>query len=74
MATDVSIEGAVLDALPSDPPIPHPQEVAVTFDEDVDGVVAPMTSSPSGSCSAHEDVAKLFGVIGITDENRVVNP
>lgn len=148
MATDVSIESAVLGALRSDPRIPHPEEVAVAVDEDaitlrgtvgsfsqrraavrdarkVDGVhyvyddlsvrlldaaqrsdaelrgmglqaLSWDTEAPAElidinvedgwvtlrgvvswqfeSDAAYEDVANLFGVIGITNEIRVVNP
>ncbi|HUA44328.1 MAG TPA: BON domain-containing protein [Solirubrobacteraceae bacterium] len=148
MATDVSIESAVLDELRSDPRIPHPEEVAVSVDEDgvtlrgtvgsfsqrraavrdtrkVDGVdyvyddlsvrlldaaqrsdaelrgmalqaIAWDTEAPAElidvkvtdgwvtlrgtvswqfeSDAAYEDVANLFGVIGITNAIRVVNP
>jgi osmotically-inducible protein OsmY len=34
LATQVSVETAVLDALHTDPRIPHPEEVAVAVDED----------------------------------------
>ena len=148
VSIDVSLEAAVLDALSSDPRLPHPEEVAVAVDDDavalrgtvgsfsqrraavraaraVDGVhyvyddlsvrlldaakrsdaelrgmalqtIAWDTDAPaelidvkveSGwvtlrgtvswqfqSDAAYEDVANLFGVIGITNDIRVVNP
>jgi hypothetical protein len=49
MATDVSIEGAVLDALRSDPRIPHPEEVAVTFDEEGVTLRGPSATSASAA-------------------------
>jgi osmotically-inducible protein OsmY len=148
VAIDVSTETAVLEALRSDPRIPHPEEVAVSADEDaitlrgtvgsfsqrraalkdargVQGVhyvhddlsvrimdaaqrsdaelrgmalqsIAWDTEAPAElidvkveggwvtlrgvvswqfqSDAAYEDVANLFGVIGITNDIRVVNP
>lgn len=148
MATYVSIETAVMEALRADPRLPHPEEVAVTVEDDavtlrgtvgsfsqrraavrdarnVDGVryvyddlsvrlldaaqrtdaelrgmalqaIAWDTETPAElidvkveggwltlagtvswqfeSDAAYEDVANLFGVIGITNDIRVVNP
>ena len=148
MSIEASIETAVIEALRSDPRIPHPEEIAVSFEEEavtlrgtvgsfnqrraavrdahkIDGVhyvyddlfvrlldaagrsdaelrgmalqtIASDTEVPSelidvkvqdgwvtlrGTVSwqfqndaAYEDVAKLFGVIGITNDIRVVNP
>lgn len=148
MSINVGTESAVLDALRSDPRLPHPEEVAVAADDDavtlrgtvgsfsqrraavraaraVEGVhyvyddlsvrlldaaqrsdaelrgmalqtIAWDTEAPaelidvkveSGwvtlrgtvswqfqSDAAYEDVANLFGVIGITNDIRVVNP
>jgi osmotically-inducible protein OsmY len=148
VSIDVSTENGVRDALRSDPRIPHPEEVAVSVDEDavtlrgtvgsfsqrraavndargVEGVhyvyddlsvrlmdagqrsdaelrgmalqsIAWDTEAPAelievkvedgwvtlrGTVSwqfqrdaAYEDVANLFGVIGITNDIRVVNP
>ena len=148
MSTQVSIEAAVTEALRSDPRVPHPEEIAVTVEEDavtlrgtvgsfserraavrdarkVDGVhyvyddllvrlldaaggsdaelrgmvlqaIAWDTEAPAElidvkvqdgwvtlrgtvswqfqSDAAYEDVANLFGVIGITNDIRVVNP
>ena len=148
MSTQVSIEAAVMEALRSDPRVPHPEEIAVTVEEDavtlrgtvgsfsqrraavrdsrkVDGVhyiyddllvrlldaagrsdaelrgmvlqaIAWDTEAPAElidvkvqdgwvtlrgtvswqfqSDAAYEDVASLFGVIGITNDIRVVNP
>ena len=148
MSTQVSIEAAVMEALRSDPRVPHPEEIAVTVEEDavtlrgtvgsfsqrraavrdsrkVDGVhyiyddllvrlldaagrsdaelrgmvlqaIAWDTEAPADlidvkvqdgwvtlrgtvswqfqSDAAYEDVASLFGVIGITNDIRVVNP
>jgi osmotically-inducible protein OsmY len=148
VATQMSIETAVLDALHADARLPHPEEVAVAVDEDavtlrgtvgsftqrrvavrvardVDGVrfvyddlsvrlldaaqrsdaelrgmalqaIAWDAEAPAElidvgvtdgwvtlrgvvcwqfeSDAAYEDVANLFGVIGITNEIRVVNP
>lgn len=148
MSIDVSTETAVLEALRSDPRIPHPEEVAVSADEEavtlrgtvgnfsqrraavkdargVEGVhyvyddlsvrimdaaqrsdaelrgmalqsIAWDTEAPAElidvkvedgwvtlrgvvswqfqSDAAYEDVANLFGVIGITNDIRVVNP
>ena len=148
MATYVSIEHAVLEALRTDPRLPHPEEVAVAVDEDavtlrgtvgtfsqrraavrdarkIDGVryvyddlsvrlldaaqrsdaelrgmalqtIAWDADAPAElidvkvedgwvtlrgtvswqfeSDAAYEDVANLFGVIGITNDIRVVNP
>jgi len=148
VSIDVSTETAVLEALRSDPRIPHPEEVAVSADEEavtlrgtvgnfsqrraavkdargVEGVhyvyddlsvrimdaaqrsdaelrgmalqsIAWDTEAPAElidvkvedgwvtlrgvvswqfqSDAAYEDVANLFGVIGITNDIRVVNP
>jgi len=148
LATQVSIETAVLEALRTNPRIPHPEEVAVAVDEDgvtlrgtvgtfsqrraavrtarrVEGVdyvyddlsvrlldaaqrsdaelrgmalqaIAWDTEAPAElidivvtdgwvtlrgvvswqfqSDAAYEDVANLFGVIGITNAIKVVNP
>ena len=148
MSTQVSIEAAVTEALRSDPRVPHPEEIAVTVEEDavtlrgtvgsfsqrraavrdsrkVDGVhyiyddllvrlldaagrsdaelrgmvlqaIAWDTEAPADlidvkvqdgwvtlrgtvswqfqSDAAYDDVASLFGVIGITNDIRVVNP
>jgi len=148
LATYVSIETAVMEALRADPRLPHPEEVAVTVEDDavtlrgtvgsfsqrraavrdarnVDGVryvyddlsvrlldaaqrtdaelrgmalqaIAWDTETPAElidvkveggwltlagtvswqfeSDAAYEDVANLFGVIGITNDIRVVNP
>jgi len=148
VSTQVSIEAAVMEALRSDPRVPHPEEIAVTVEEDavtlrgtvgsfsqrraavrdsrkVDGVhyiyddllvrlldaagrsdaelrgmvlqaIAWDTEAPAElidvkvqdgwvtlrgtvswqfqSDAAYEDVASLFGVIGITNDIRVVNP
>ncbi len=148
MTTYVSIEHAVLEALRTDPRLPHPEEVAVAVDEDavtlrgtvgsfsqrraavrdarkIDGVryvyddlsvrildaaqrsdaelrgmalqtIAWDTDAPAElidvkvedgwvtlrgtvswqfeSDAAYEDVANLFGVIGITNDIRVLNP
>jgi len=148
VSTQVSIEAAVTEALRSDPRVPHPEEIAVTVEEDavtlrgtvgsfsqrraavrdsrkVDGVhyiyddllvrlldaagrsdaelrgmvlqaIAWDTEAPAElidvkvqdgwvtlrgtvswqfqSDAAYEDVASLFGVIGITNDIRVVNP
>jgi osmotically-inducible protein OsmY len=148
VSIDVSTETAVLEALRSDPRIPHPEEVAVSADEEavtlrgtvgsfsqrraalkdargVEGVhyvyddlsvrimdaaqrsdaelrgmalqsIAWDTEAPAElidvkvtdgwvtlrgvvswqfqSDAAYEDVADLFGVIGITNDIRVVNP
>ena len=148
MTTYVSIEHAVLEALRTDPRLPHPEEVAVAVDEDavtlrgtvgsfsqrraavrdarkIDGVryvyddlsvrildaaqrsdaelrgmalqtIAWDTDAPADlidvkvedgwvtlrgtvswqfeSDAAYEDVANLFGVIGITNDIRVLNP
>jgi len=148
LSIDVGIETAVLEAVRSDPRIPHPEEIAVAVDDDgvtlrgtvgsfsqrrsavrdaraVDGVdyvfddlsvrlldaaqrsdaelrgmalqaIAWDTDAPAElidvkvtdgwvtlagtvtwqfeSDAAYEDVANLFGVIGITNEIRVVNP
>jgi osmotically-inducible protein OsmY len=148
VSIDVSIETAILDALRSDPRIPHPEEIAVAVDEDavtlrgtvgsfsqrraavkdarsVEGIqyvyddlsvrimdaaqrsdaelrgmalqsIAWDTEAPAElidvkvedgwvtlrgtvswqfqSDAAYEDVANLLGVIGITNDIRVVNP
>lgn len=148
MSTQVSIETAVIEALRSDPRVPHPEEIAVTVEQDavtlrgtvgsfnqrraavrdarkIDGVhyvyddlfvrlldaagrsdaelrgmalqaIAWDTEAPAElidvkvqdgwvtlrgtvswqfqSDAAYEDVANLFGVIGITNDIRVVNP
>ena len=148
MSTQVSIEAAVTEALRSDPRVPHPEEIAVTVEEDavtlrgtvgsfsqrraavrdarkIDGVhyvyddllvrlldaagrsdaelrgmvlqaIAWDTEAPAElidvkvqdgwvtlrgtvswqfqSDAAYEDVASLSGVIGITNDIRVVNP
>jgi osmotically-inducible protein OsmY len=148
LTTYVSIEHAVLEALRTDPRLPHPEEVAVAVDEDavtlrgtvgsfsqrraavrdarkIDGVryvyddlsvrildaaqrsdaelrgmalqtIAWDTDAPAElidvkvedgwvtlrgtvnwqfeSDAAYEDVANLFGVIGITNDIRVLNP
>jgi osmotically-inducible protein OsmY len=148
MSIDVSIETAVLEALRSDPRIPHPEEVAVSVGEDavtlrgtvgsfsqrraavkdargVEGVryvyddlavrlmdaaqrsdaelrgmalqtITWDTEAPAElidvkvengwvtlrgtvswqfqSDAAYDDIANLFGVIGITNDIRVVNP
>ena len=148
MSIDVSLETAILDALRSDPRLPHAEEVAVAVDDDavtlrgtvgsvsqrraavrdargVDGVhyvndhlsvrlmdaaqrsdaelrgmalqtIAWDTEAPAElidvkvqdgwvtlrgtvswqfqSDAAYDDVANLFGVIGITNDIRVVNP
>jgi osmotically-inducible protein OsmY len=148
VSIDVTTENAVLDALRADPRIPHPEEVAVSVDEDavtlrgtvgsfsqrraavkdargVEGVhyvyddlsvrlmdagqrsdaelrgmalqrIAWDTEAPAElinvkvedgwvtlqgtvswqfqSDAAYEDIANLFGVIGITNDIRVVNP
>lgn len=148
MTTYVSIEHAVLEALRTDPRLPHPEEVAVAVDEDavtlrgtvgsfsqrraavrdarkIEGVryvyddlsvrildaaqrsdaelrgmalqtIAWDTDAPAElidvkvedgwvtlrgtvswqfeSDAAYEDVANLFGVIGITNDIRVLNP
>jgi len=148
VSTQVSIEAAVTEALRSDPRVPHPEEIAVTVEEDavtlrgtvgsfsqrraavrdsrkVDGVhyvyddllvrlldaagrsdaelrgmvlqaIAWDTEAPADlidvkvqdgwvtlrgtvswqfqSDAAYDDVASLFGVIGITNDIRVVNP
>ena len=148
MSIDVGIELAVLEALRSDPRIPHPEEIAVSVDDDavtlrgtvgsfsqrraavrdtrgIEGVqyvyddlsvrlmdavqrsdaelrgmalqsIARDTEAPAElidvkvedgwvtlrgtvnwqfqSDAAYEDVANLFGVIGITNDIRVINP
>jgi osmotically-inducible protein OsmY len=148
VSTQVSIEAAVTEALRSDPRVPHPEEIAVTVEEDavtlrgtvgsfsqrraavrdarkIDGVhyvyddllvrlldaagrsdaelrgmvlqaIAWDTEAPAElidvkvqdgwvtlrgtvswqfqSDAAYEDVASLSGVIGITNDIRVVNP
>ena len=148
MSTQVSIEAAVTEALRSDPRVPHPEEIALTVEEDtvtlrgtvgsfsqrraavrdartIDGVhyvyddllvrlldaagrsdaelrgmvlqaIAWDTEAPAElidvkvqdgwvtlrgtvswqfqSDAAYEDVASLSGVIGITNDIRVVNP
>lgn len=69
---DAEVRGFVLQALASDPDVPAELiEVKVT-----DGLVT-LTGEVSyqfQSDAAYNDVAEVFGVIGITNEIRVVNP
>jgi osmotically-inducible protein OsmY len=70
--TKVTIEKAVRESLDEDPRLRHPAEVAVIYD---DGVVTltGVVSYQFESDAAYDDVAELFGVIGITNEISVVN-
>jgi osmotically-inducible protein OsmY len=69
---DAEVRGFVLQGLASDPDVPAELiEVKVT-----DGLVT-LTGEVSyqfQSDAAYNDVADVFGVIGITNEIRVVNP
>jgi hypothetical protein len=58
--TKVTIEEAVRESLDKDPRLRHPSEVAVS-------------ELPVPGDAAHDDVAEPFGVIGMTNEIRVVN-
>jgi osmotically-inducible protein OsmY len=70
--SDAEVRGFALQALASDPDVPAELiEVKVT-----DGLVT-LTGDVSyqfQSDSAYNDVADVFGVIGITNELRVLNP
>ncbi len=70
--SDAEVRGFALEALASDPDVPADLiDIKVT-----DGLVT-MTGEVSyqfQSDAAYDDVADVFGVIGITNDIRVVNP
>ena len=70
MATQVSVETAVLDALHMDPRIPHPEEVAVAVDEDtvtLGGTVGSFTQRRA----AVRDAREVDGVCYVYDDLSV---
>jgi osmotically-inducible protein OsmY len=70
--SDAEIRGFALEALASDPDVP-----ADLIDIKVTGGLVTMTGEVSyqfQSDAAYDDVADVFGVIGITNDIRVVNP
>lgn len=70
--SDAEVQGFALQALASDPDVPAELiDVKVT-----DGLVtlSGEVSYQFQSDAAYNDVADVFGVIGITDDIRVVNP
>ena len=70
--SDAEVRGFALEALASDPDVPADLiDIKVTY-----GLVT-MTGEVSyqfQSDAAYDDVADVFGVIGITNDIRVVNP
>lgn len=70
MATQVSVETAVLEALRVDPRIPHPEEVAVAVDEDtvtLRGTVGSFTQRRA----AVRDAREVDGVCYVYDDLSV---